>query len=66
MIKWDLVKFVMCTLDSWVHMTFYILRKGYTVPGNQGTHDKLDLKKTGFYRRKTLPLDKFLVHGLRA
>ena len=24
------------------HMTFYILIKGYRVPGNQGTHDKLD------------------------
>ena len=23
-------------------MTFYILTKGYTVPGNQGTHDKLE------------------------
>ena len=23
-------------------MTFYILIKGYTVPANQGTHDKLD------------------------
>ena len=24
----DLVKFVMCPLVSWVHMTFYILTKG--------------------------------------
>ena len=23
-------------------MTFYILAKGYTVPGNLGTHDKLN------------------------
>ena len=28
----DLVKFVMCTLVSRVHTTFYILTKGYTVP----------------------------------
>ena len=32
----------MFTLVSRVHMTFYILEKGYTVPGNQGTHDKLN------------------------
>ena len=38
----DLVKFVMCALVSRVHKTFYILRKGFTVPGNQGTHDKLN------------------------
>ena len=37
----DLVKFVMCTLVSREHMTFYILTKGYTVTENQGTHDKL-------------------------
>ena len=30
----DLVKFVMCSLVSRVHMTFYILTKGYTVPRN--------------------------------
>ena len=35
----DLVKFDMCTR---LHMTFYILKKGYIVPGNQGTHDKLN------------------------
>ena len=38
----DLVKLGMCTLVSKVHMTFYILTKGYTVYGNQGTHDKLN------------------------
>ena len=38
----DLVKFVICTLASRVHMTFYILTKRYTVPGNQGIHDKLN------------------------
>ena len=38
----DLVKFVICTLVSRVHMMFYILTKGYTVFGNQGTHDKLN------------------------
>ena len=38
----DLVKFVMCALVSMVHMTFYILTKGYIVFGNQGTHDKLN------------------------
>ena len=38
----DLVKIVMCTLVSRVHMTFYMLIKGYTVPGFQGTHDKLN------------------------
>ena len=32
----------MCTLVSRVQMTFYILTKGHTVPGNQGTHDKLN------------------------
>ena len=34
----DLVKFVMSTLVSRVNKTFYILRKGFTVPGKQGTH----------------------------
>ena len=38
----DLVEFVMCTLVFRVHMTFYSLTKGYTVPGNQGIHDKLN------------------------
>ena len=38
----DLVKFVMCALVSRVRMMFYTLRKGYTVPGNQGIHDKLN------------------------
>ena len=38
----DLVKLVMCTLVSRVHMSFYILTKEYTVSGNQGTHDKLN------------------------
>ena len=38
----DLINFVMCTLVSRVHMTFYILKKGYIVPGNQGTFDKLN------------------------
>ena len=32
--------FVMCTIVYRVHMNFYKLTKGYTVPGNQGTHDK--------------------------
>ena len=40
--KTDLVKFVMCFLVSRVHMTFYILTKGNTVPANQGTRDKLN------------------------
>ena len=39
---WDLVKLVMCTLVSRVHMTFCILTKGHTVPKNRGTHDKLN------------------------
>ena len=30
--KSNLVKFVMCTLETRVKMTFYILTKGYTVP----------------------------------
>ena len=34
------VMFVMCTLFSRVRMTFCILIKWYTLPGNQGTHDK--------------------------
>ena len=38
----DMVKFVMCTMETRVHMMFYILTKGYTVPGIQGTHDKLN------------------------
>ena len=40
--KSDLVKFVMCTLVSRVHIPFYKLFKGYTVPGNQSAHDKLN------------------------
>ena len=23
----------------WTHITFHLLSKGYTVPGNQGTHE---------------------------
>ena len=38
----DLVVFVMCVLVSGVRMTFYIPTKRYTVPGNQGTYDKLN------------------------
>ena len=38
----DLVKFVMCTLVSSVHMSFHKLTKGYLVPGNQGTYDKFN------------------------
>ena len=38
----ELVKFVMCILVSRVHMMFYILTKGYTIPGNRGKHDKLN------------------------
>ena len=51
----DLVKFVMCNLVSRVsvHMAFYIHTKGYTVPGNQGTHDKLD-KIQKLYSEKEL------------
>ena len=30
----------MCAMVSRIHMMFYILIKGYTVPENQGTHDK--------------------------
>ena len=37
-----IAKFVMCNLVSSVYMTFYILPKGCTVPGNQGTHEKLE------------------------
>ena len=37
-----LVKFFMCALVSRVHMMFYVLIKKYTVPGNQGPHDKLN------------------------
>ena len=32
----------MYTRVSKVHMMFYTLRKGHTVPGNQGIHDKLN------------------------
>ena len=38
----DLAKFVMRTLVYGVHMKFYMPKKGYTVPGNQGIHDKLN------------------------
>ena len=34
----DLVKCVMCILETRVHMTFCLLTKEYTVPGNQDTH----------------------------
>ena len=37
-----LVKYIMCAMVSRVHMKFYILTKGYIVPGNHGTHDKLN------------------------
>ena len=40
----DLIKFVMCALVSRVQMTFYIITKACTVPGNQCTHDKSDKK----------------------
>ena len=32
----------MCTLVSRENMTFYIFAIWYTVPGNQGAHDKLN------------------------
>ena len=48
--KSDMVKFVMCIPVSWAHMTFYILTKGYTFPGNQGTHDKLNQIRKVKYR----------------
>ena len=38
----NLVKFFMCTPVSRVQMTFYVQTKRYTVPGNQGTQDKLN------------------------
>ena len=41
----DLVKFVMCTLESRLHLTFYVLTKGYTVPAFQGTNDVLHAYK---------------------
>ena len=31
----------MWTLVSRKNMTFYVITKAYTVPGNQGTYDKL-------------------------
>ena len=56
----------MCTLVSRVHMTFYIFIEGHTVPGNQGTHDKLNqiklqkkTKKQFLMKLKTYDL-KFL------
>ena len=63
----DLVKFVICTLISRVHITFFeyqkgmqsletrvhILPKGHTVPGNQGTHDKLS-QIQAFFRLSAL------------
>ena len=38
----ELVQFAMCTLVWRIHITFYIPTQGCTVPGNQGTHDKLN------------------------
>ena len=43
------VKCVTCTMVSRVHMTFCIIIKGYTVPGNQGTHDKLNQIQNMFH-----------------
>ena len=40
-----LVKFVICTSE---YMTFYLLTKGYKVPGNQGTHDTLNLIRNNY------------------
>ena len=54
----NLIKFIMCTLVSRVHMTLYILTKGYTVPGNKGTHDKLNQNQT-FNR---VPISKLCMH----
>ena len=39
---WDVIKFVMCTLVSRAHMTFYILTKWYTFLGHQGTNNKIN------------------------
>ena len=38
----DLIKFVICTLVSRVHMASYALTKGFTVPGNQDTHNEIN------------------------
>ena len=38
--KSNRVKFEVYILVSRVHMMFYILTRGDTVPGNQGTHEK--------------------------
>ena len=45
-------------------MTFYVFTKGYTVPGNQGTHDVLDryvFTKLSFsvkkYHQNTMTID---------
>ena len=50
----ELLKFVMCTLVSRVHMTFYVLIKGYTVPENQDTRKNLT-------RSNILDLVKFVI-----
>ena len=52
----DLIQFVMCARVSRVHMTFHILTKRYTVPGNQGTHEKLN--QIQFSGIQNLYLDK--------
>ena len=55
--KRDLVNFVTCTLVSRVNITFYILTKGYTAPGNQGTYDKLNqirIKNKGINNRNNV------------
>ena len=40
-------------------MTVYILTKGYTVPGNQGTHDKLNQVQK-FYQKVNLVIHFYL------
>ena len=51
-----LVKFVMCTLVSRVHMTFYIPTIGYTLSGNQGKYDELDQVRSTRTQTKSLEL----------
>ena len=59
----DLVKIVVCALVSRVHLTFYILTKGYMVPGNQGTQDKFNQIPNLFYRNfMTFYLFMYMYH----
>ena len=49
--KQHYLELVMCTVVPRVYKTLYILIKGYTVPGNQAAHEKLDQIHLGKLKR---------------